>query len=57
MIKVFSKKGKLLRVIGKSGDILKFPTGISVHDESHTLVCVSRKEDCPVQFFSLRVDA
>ena len=56
VIRVFSKKGKLLNVIGKSGDMFKSPTGIAVHDESHTLVCVSRKEDSPVQFFSLQVD-
>ena len=57
VIKVFSKKGKLLNVIGKCGDVFKSPTGVAVHDESHTLVSVSRKEDCPVQFFSLQAEA
>ncbi|KAI6652095.1 E3 ubiquitin-protein ligase TRIM71-like [Oopsacas minuta] len=52
-IKIFSKKGKLLNVIGKSGEMFNYPTGIAVHSNTQTLISVCRKEHSPIQFFKL----
>ena len=49
-IKIFSKRGKLLSVIGRGGDMFKSPTGIAIVSRSGMIVSVCRNKERPLHF-------